>query len=158
MALASSRRVVGLLAVALLAYSAGTARAQIKKSDSFVKVTAQATKPDADGKQTVDITLDIEKPWHLYANPVENEDLTNAQTVVALSAKGKLEDIKIDYPAGKVHTDHGAKYNIYEGKVVIKAHLKRAKGDSGPLEVSVKLQACDAKRCLLPATVKVSVP
>ncbi len=113
MALTSSRSVVGLLAVALAAVltcSAGTARAQIKKSDSVVKVTAQADKPDADGKQTVAITLDIDKDWHLHANPVENEDLTNTQTVVVISAKVKPEDIKIDYPAGKLHEDREVKF------------------------------------------------
>ncbi len=143
---------------ALVAGSAGTARAQIKKSDSVVKLNATADKPDADGKQTVTLTLDIEKAWHLYANPVENEDLANAETVVTINAKAKPEDVKIDYPAGKVHEDRGVKYNIYEGKLTIKAHVKRTRGDSDPLEVSVKLQACDNARCLLPATVKVSVP
>jgi DsbC/DsbD-like thiol-disulfide interchange protein len=161
MGLTGSRRVVGSLAVALLAFlacSAGTAQAQIIKSDSKVKVNAKADKPDADGKQTVTITLDIEKPWHLYANPVENEDLTDVQTVVAVSAKVKPETVKIDYPAGKLHVDRGVKYKIYEGKVTIKAQVKRAKGDSGSLEVSIKLQSCDNKQCLYPATVKISVP
>ena len=41
---------------------------------------------------------------------------------------------------------------------MIKATVKRAKGDTSPLEVSVKFQACDEKMCLLPATVKVAVP
>ena len=40
------------------------------KSDSVVKATAAAAKPDADGKQTVTLTLAIDKGWHLYANPV----------------------------------------------------------------------------------------
>lgn len=161
MGLTGSGRVVGSLAavvLALLAWSSGTAQAQIKKSDSVVKVSAQAGKPDADGKQTVTITLDIEKDWHLYANPVDNEDLANAQTVVAVSSRVKPEAVKIDYPAGKLHVDRGVNYKIYEGKVSIKAHVKRAPSDSGPLEVSVKLQSCDSKRCLLPATVKVSLP
>ena len=45
-----------------------------------------------------------------------------------------------------------------EGEVVIKAMVERAKGDTGPLEVSVKLQACNESTCLLPATIKLSVP
>jgi len=162
MGLIGSRRVVASLAVALLAFLTGftgSAQAQIKKSDSVVKVTAKADKPDADGKQTVTLTLDIEKPWHLYANPVENEELTNAQTVVSLSAKVKLEDVKIDYPAGKVIVDaRTGNYKVYGGTVVIKARVKRAKGDTSALDASIKLQACDDKRCLLPATVKISVP
>jgi DsbC/DsbD-like thiol-disulfide interchange protein len=161
MGLSSSRRLVALPAVALLVLllaSASDAKAQVKKSDSVVKVSASADKPDADGKQTVTITLDIESPWHLYANPVDNEDLANAQTVILITGKAKPEEVKIDYPAGKQYVDRGIKYNVYEGKVAIKAHVKRAKDDSGPLEVSVKLQACDKSKCLIPATVKVSVP
>ena len=50
------------------------------------------------------------------------------------------------------------KYRVYEGKVTIKAAVRRAKGDTSPLEVSVKLQACDDKQCLLPATIKRTVP
>jgi DsbC/DsbD-like thiol-disulfide interchange protein len=141
----------------VLVYDGSPAQAQAKKSDSVVKATATADKPDADGKQTVTITLDIEKPWHLYANPVDNEDLTPVQTVVSLSAKDKLANVKIDYPAGKLHAEKDEKYKIYEGKVTIKAQVKRNAGDDSPLEVSVKLQACNDKTCLFPATVKIPV-
>jgi DsbC/DsbD-like thiol-disulfide interchange protein len=157
-----SRRVVGALAVALVAFLACNTRpvhAQSKKSDSVVKADAKADKPDADGKQTMTLTLDIEKPWHLYANPVGNDDLADARTVVSISAKAKVEDVKVEYPVGKVVVDAAVgNYKVYEGKITIKAHLKRTKGDDSPLEVSIKLQACDDKRCLLPATVKVMAP
>ncbi len=49
-----------------------------KTSADVVKATATADKPDADGKQTVTITLNIEKPWHLYANPVEVKELLDS--------------------------------------------------------------------------------
>lgn len=144
-------------ALALLSGNAGRAFPQVKKSDSVVKASAKADKLDAEGKQTVTITLDIEKPWHLYANPVTNEDLASAQTEVTISAKKKPESVKIDYPAGKVIVDAAVgNYKVYEGKVTIKARVKRAKGDTSPLEVSIKLQSCDDKRCLLPATVKIT--
>ena len=45
-----------------LALTVGSALAQAKKSDSVVKATATADKPDAQGKQTVTITLEIKKP------------------------------------------------------------------------------------------------
>ena len=157
----SSRCVLGLFGLALMAIlvaNAGPVFAQAKKSEAVVKATAAADKPDADGKQTVTITLDIEKPWHLYANPVGNEDLASAQTVVTVGSKVKPEDVKIEYPPGKLHKDKDGEYKIYEGKVAIKAHVKRAKGDSGPLEVNIKLQACDDRSCLFPSTVKVVVP
>src|SRR6516165_5796978 len=145
MARTSSRRVIGSLVVALVAFLACNARpvhAQAKKSDSVVKAEAKADKPDADGKQTVTITLDIEKPWHLYANPVDNEDLASAKTDVTITAKDKTENVKIEYPKGKVIVDAAVgNYKVYEGKIEIKATLKRAKGDDSPLEVNIKLQA-----------------
>jgi DsbC/DsbD-like thiol-disulfide interchange protein len=162
MTLSSSRRWVGSLAVALLAcviYDAGPVLAQVKKSDSVVKATAKATKPDKEGKQDVTLTIKIEKPWHLYANPVDNEDFLNAQTVVTIKAKTKPEDVKITYPAGKLIVDATTgNYKVFEGDVTIKAKVKRAKGDTSPLQITIKLQACDDKRCLLPADVKLSVP
>ncbi len=161
MSRSSSRCLVGVLALALpaiLLSDAGPVLAQAKKSDSVVKVEAKADRPDADGKQTITITLDIEHPWHVYANPVENEDLTPAQTIVSVASRVKLDNVKVDYPAGKLQKDNDEKFKIYEGKVTIKAQVKRAKGDNGPLEVTIKLQACNDKTCLVPATIKKELP
>lgn len=154
----SRMRLTGLFAaLALVLGNAGSAQAQVKKSDSVVKASAKADKPDADGNQNVTITLEIEKPWHLYANPVGNEELGQAQTKITISAKTEPESVKIDYPAGKLIMDAVVgNYKVYEGKVTIKAKVKRSKGDSSPLEVSIKLQSCDDKRCLEPATVKLT--
>lgn len=148
--------ILGVLAILLCGST--TALAQVKKSDSVVKVEATTGKPDADGKQTVSITLDIENGWHLYANPVENEDLSNAQTVVRVASKSKLDNVKVEYPAGKLQQEGGEKYKIYEGKVTIKAQVNRAKGDNNPLEISITLQACNDKTCLQPATIKKELP
>jgi uncharacterized protein len=156
---ASSRGVIGIvMAAAILIGKGEPASAQAKKSDSVVKVDIKADKPDADGKQTVTITLDIDKDWHIYANPVDNEDLSNAQTVVSVTCKSKLEDVKVAYPAGKLQSDKGEKYKIYEGRVAIKAQVKRARDNKGVLEVAIKLQACNDKTCLVPATIKKEVP
>lgn len=157
-----TRCLVGLMGLALLVLllgQTGIAMAQAKKSDAVVKVEAKAdSKPDANGKQTISITLDIDKGWHVYANPVENEDLASVQTSVAIASKVKLDDIKIMYPAGKPYGKGDEAHKIYEGKVTIKAEVKRASGDAGPLEVSIKLQACNDKTCLFPVTVKKEVP
>jgi uncharacterized protein YyaL (SSP411 family) len=126
-------------------------------SDSKVKVTARADKPDADGKQVVTVTLQIDAGWHLYANPVP-EDFPGIPTTVSIEAKVKPQEVKIDYPPGKRVKDATfGDHNIYEGKVDIKATVRRAKGDSGPLEVRVKVQTCSDTKCLAPATVKLTV-
>jgi DsbC/DsbD-like thiol-disulfide interchange protein len=151
--------VLALTLLAILLGDAGPALAQAKKSDSVVKVEAKADdKPDADGKQTITITITIDKDWHIYANPVENEDLVNAQTTVSITGKAKLDDVKAAYPAGKPYGDKDEKHKIYDGKVTIKAQVKRARGDNGPLEVTVKLQACSKNTCLFPATITKEVP
>jgi hypothetical protein len=157
----SLRCLVGLPALAvvtILICDVGPVHAQVKKSDSVVKVEAKAdNKPGADGKQTITITIDIDKDWHIYANPVKNEDLVNAQTTVTIASRVKLEDVKIDYPPGKPYGQGDERHEIYEGKATIKASVKRARGDHGPLEVTVKLQSCSKSTCLFPATIKKEV-
>jgi hypothetical protein len=153
-----ARWFTGLLMVAL-AGLAGEAAGQGKKSDSVVKVAATADKPDADGKQVLTVTFAMEGKWHIYANPVDNDMLTSAQTVISVAGKEKPRDVKVDYPPGKLVKDKVVgDYKVYEDKVAIKANVHRAKGDTGPLELTVKFMACDDKTCLLPATVKLTVP
>jgi hypothetical protein len=129
------------------------------ESKDAVKITATADKPDSDGKQTVTITIDIQKPWHLYANPVKNEDMVNSQTVVKITANDKpLDKTAIKYPTGTEKKDATVgNYMIYEGKIEITATVRRAKDDTNPLEAAVTLSACDETKCLMPSTVKVKV-
>lgn len=148
---------VALILAATFSLTASQAFAQGTKSDSKVKAQVTADKPDADGKQAVTVKIAIDKGWHIYANPVGNADLTNTQTKLALTSKG--EAVKIDYPSGtEVKDDVIGNYKIYQGDVVIKAVVKRAAGDTTPLEMNLSFQACDEKSCLLPATVKLTVP
>jgi Disulphide bond corrector protein DsbC len=131
--------------------------AQPKESKDAVKITATCDKPDADGKQNVTITIDILANWHLYANPVKNDMMVDSQTIVKIAASGKkLDDAVIKYPQGKEKKDAMVgNYDIYEGKIEIKAAVKRAKDDATPLDISVQLSACDDSKCLLPSTIKV---
>jgi DsbC/DsbD-like thiol-disulfide interchange protein len=147
---------LGLLAVAL---PADVTAQGAKTSESVVKITGKADRPEGSGKQTLTLTVSINSPWHLYANPVGSEDLSSAQTTVTVNARERPTEVKVDYPAGKTIKDKTfGEYKVYEGTVTIKAHVQRAKGDTSPLQVSVKLQACNDKSCLLPSTVKLSVP
>jgi len=134
--------------------------AAAKKSESVVKASASAGKPDADGKVVVTVTLAIEKPWHTYANPVP-KDFPGMPTTVTVDGKTKPEDVKIDYPAGKAVKDNiVGDYSVYEDKTEIKVTVKRAKGESGPVSLSVQVQACSdkTKQCLVPSTLKVTAP
>src|SRR5207247_1870678 len=135
------------------------ARAGGKRSDAEVKVALESAKPDAEGKLVITLKLDINKGWHIYGNPVGNNDLVDAQTVVSVSGKNKPTSVKIDYPKGHVIKDKVlGDYNVYEDKVTIKAIVERAAGDSGPLDVNVRFQACNDSTCLFPYTKKITVP
>ncbi len=125
------------------------------RSDAEVKVQAAGTKPDANGQQVITITLDINKGWHIYANPVGNEDFEQARTVVTVKTAAKPEAVKIHYPPGKLYKDKSlGQFAVYENRVQIMAQLQRAPGDAGPVEVSVRFAACsDMNLCLPPATV-----
>jgi hypothetical protein len=156
-----NRKLVALtaLAVGLALVVGSNVSAQGKKSDSVVKASAKADKPDKDGKQVVTITLDIDSKYHIYANPVGQDDFKDNQTAVSITGRVKPESVKVDYPAGeKVEDKVVGDYKVYRGKVAIKAVVQRAKDDNGALEVAIKVQACSKSSCLLPATLKVSVP
>jgi hypothetical protein len=130
-----------------------------KKYESPVKVSASASKLDADGQQVVTIAMDINGDFHTFANPVQMEELESSQTVVKITSANKLQEVKINYPAGKRQTVGKDSFFIYEGKVEIQATVKRAPGDAGPLDVSVKFHALNHKYliCYPPERVKLQV-
>jgi len=82
-----------LVAVSLLCFRPPVLSAAPDSKDA-VTITATADKPDADGKQTVTLTLAIDAGWHLYANPVGNEDLKSVQTVVKALTLPAIPDMK----------------------------------------------------------------
>lgn len=105
-----------------------------------VTVSASATMPDADGKQTVTVTLDIDKGWRILANPVGKERFESWRTVVSLKPAIKPASLRIEYPPGKLFRDPQAPeadFRYYDGKTEIKAFLQRSPGDKGPIEVEV---------------------
>jgi DsbC/DsbD-like thiol-disulfide interchange protein len=148
------------LAVGLFS-PAGAGEKKFGKSDTKVKATATATKLDADGKQMVTITLQVEKGWYIYANPVDNEDYEGNRTIVAIKA-GEKVGAKIRYPDGKVRTDKTDKgvvrTNIYEGKTTIQVDVTRVKGDASPLQIAVDVNSCNGNVCLPKGTVKLTLP
>src|SRR5262245_20573359 len=132
-----------------------------KSLNSADVVTASASlgPADADGKRVITVTLRIQKPWHIYANPVERDDLEGARTVAEVYAAGKKLTATVEYPKGTVEKDaKGVEYRVYEGEAVVKAAVTAK--DAGDLEVRVKVQACTSGengRCLLPATLTIPV-
>lgn len=154
------RTTLALLALAVVATAALHGDAAGDKKRTETKVSIKADKPGDDGKQTITVILDVNAGWYAYANPVGNEDLESTATVIKVSAKDKGTAVKVAYPTGKVKKDNlVGNYNVYEGKTEIPVMVQRAKGDTGPLEVSVRYMTCSPKGVCLPfETVKFTVP
>lgn len=106
-------------------------RAAAVKSDSVVKVTAAADRPDSTGKQRVAVTLTIDDGWHVYANPAGGPDYEGSQTTVSVQTPANTPT-QVDYPSGKLAQD--GNYRIYDGKTAIPAVVQRAAGDVGPAD------------------------
>ena len=146
------------LAVCLsLTLFAMSSHADWQQAKSQVKLTAQGGKIGADGLQAITIKMEIAKGWHAYANPVNNAELVDVQTEVKIAAPQKLASVKIDYPVGKQQKVGAEVYQVYEGDLEIKASVKRAAGDTGPLEVTVTYSVCNDNSCLPPETIKLQV-
>jgi DsbC/DsbD-like thiol-disulfide interchange protein len=129
-----------------------------KKSDSVVKAKADAEKIAADGKQVITLSLKIDDGWHLYANPIP-DDFPGIPVSVTVEGKAKPKDVKVEYPTGKLVKDALAgDHHIYEKEAKIKVIVTREKGDTGPLDVSIKVQSCSKQTCLVPGTIKLTVP
>jgi DsbC/DsbD-like thiol-disulfide interchange protein len=128
-------------------------------SDKKIKATSTATKLGGDGKQTVTITLEVEKGWYIYANPLNaNTDVLDGnETRVSVKSKDKLM-ASVKYPAGKRKKDGRLEYDIYQDRIEIKAEVQRKAGDTGPLQISIDVNTCRKGECLLPGTIKLTVP
>lgn len=129
------------------------------KSGNVVKVTAKLEHP-APGKDVVVVHFEVQKPWHIYANPIGNEGLAGSETSIKVLAKGAKANPKqsVDYPAGKDYVLLGEKLKIYEGSFDIRTTVEREAGATGALEAVVRISACDDKSCLLPDVIRIPLP
>jgi uncharacterized protein len=130
-----------------------------RSSADVVSATAVLGARGNDANRAVTVTIKIEAPWHIYANPTGHDDLEAARTTVDVYAAGKKLPAKFEYPKGKAEKDEkGAEYRTYEGEVVIKGTVLAK--DATDLEVRVKLMACtigEDGRCLAASTLKLPV-
>lgn len=133
--------VVAAVLVFVVAADAG-GRFSAKK----VKVSAKAGPVAADGTQRIDVKIDIEPGWYIYANPVGDDLFASNATKVIVKSGGKSIPAKVVYPKGKVKSAGKITYRIYQGSVTIPVIVRRSGGT--PLEITVQVNACDKNRCL----------
>lgn len=122
-----------------------------KGSETVVKTSASIKSEG--GATVLLVRLEVEKGWHVYANPPGNDDLKSVATSVSLAGGTKAE---VTYPSGKQVIDPVVgNYRVYEGTEEIR--IKLASQPAGPVKVSVSFQACNEKSCLQPAKVMLEV-
>lgn len=148
------RSLVALCVLSAVLLSAGT-KVSALDSSSKVRAFASAGKINEAGKQTVIITLMIDKGWHVYANQVRNPKYEAVKSEVKIQAMVRPVKYDVQYPAGTFYT---GKYNVrcmvYQDSVDIVAVVQRAPGDNGPLEIDISFSACDDETCLPPVTLR----
>ena len=122
------------------------------KESADVVMPKLALAAPKDGKRTFTLTLTVEKPWHLYANPVGLDSLIESQTEVSVYVGGKKVESKVEYPKGKADNDATlGKYFVYEGAVTLTGTFPATDGE---VEVRVQLSACKEGLCLPPSVLK----
>jgi hypothetical protein len=106
------------------------------------------------GKDVIVVCFDVQKGWHIYANPAGAEELEAARTTIEVVTKNAAK-VHVDYPAGKEQNALGLKWKSYEGCFEIRATVERDAKAGCPLEIDVRFQAVDDRSCLLADTVRI---
>ncbi|MCP4573091.1 MAG: hypothetical protein GY838_12110 [bacterium] len=147
-----------VIALALVAALATAAAAALKGSADVVGVEPVQVSVQASAGQRVqlDVKLDIERSWHLYAHGD-----TNFIGVNLVPAEDfPLADFRAEYPKGHEGEFFDMKVWMLEGKNTIEASALVPAGlDAGrhALDLLLTVQACDDKTCLAPVDVPVKV-
>jgi len=111
------------------------------------------------GKCRIVVLLNVEKGWHINANPPKPK--TAIATALSLTSKAgvKLADVK--YPRGHELKFDGADepLSVYDGSVRIYGTLEIPKQvaagvKADEIELRIRYQACNDVKCLAPKTLK----
>ncbi|MCA9117959.1 MAG: hypothetical protein KDA79_22965, partial [Planctomycetaceae bacterium] len=110
----------------------------------------------AGGTCRIVLFLDIDKPWHINANPAMPDFLV--PTELKVESKQGLQLTGLRYPAAQKATLPGFEkpLNVYSGRAIIYGTVTIPRAASGKVEMGlrVRYQACDDRRCLPPKTIK----
>jgi uncharacterized protein YyaL (SSP411 family) len=144
---------------------AGKKAAKKKPDEVSAKAFLSVDRLPAGSTCLVLVQLQIVEGWHIHANPAgDGEDLPTELTVD--SSLGS-ELTKIRYPKGKTMarpepiSDDQPPMSIYSGQVAIVGTLEvpaDIAGQQEELTISVRYQACNDKQCVVPKTLKLTVP
>ncbi|MBI3042282.1 MAG: thioredoxin domain-containing protein [Betaproteobacteria bacterium] len=118
-------------------------------------VRVRATASSADDFYRIEITLDIDRGYHVNANPASFPYLV--PTNVSLDG---ITPISVDYPRPITFKPNFARdgIKVYEGKPTIAVRVaKKELPKTGSLRARVTAQACDDQVCLPPSEFPLSI-
>lgn len=112
-------------------------------------VRAEITRVVRSGPATeLDVALTIDAPWHV------NSDRPRQESLIATRVDGERgASVHVAYPPAKDVTLRfaGGPVSVYEGAVTLRVRID---GADAPATVTLSLQACSDRVCLLPETAR----
>jgi uncharacterized protein YyaL (SSP411 family) len=108
-----------------------------------------------------DVVLEIDRKWHIYANPPSSPECI--PTALDVTSDVGLHEVSVQYPQPKGYRPEGAHESIAvytdRGRIRVNAKLE-SNARTGPAEIQLALryQACNDERCLAPKTIRFSLP
>jgi len=151
---------LGMIFAGLFAISAW-GQADPKKKEDQVKIEAHLSvdRLPAGDKCQILIRLTVQPGWHINANPPNPKEFVPTEAEFKGKLGTKLTNVK--YPKGKPleMKDLDTPVSAYEGKVDIRGVLEvpeSAAGQTEEMEITVRYQACNEERCLIPTKVKLT--
>lgn len=124
-----------------------------KEKPLKVRIYPMYTKLPMKGKALIAIELDVQRGWHINANPSNPDFLV--PTTVELKTKQKVKLTKIKYPKHHPLKVQGSNepYHVYDGKAIVYGLLEideAATTKEIQLEFHVRFQGCNSTQCLPP--------
>ena len=108
---------------------------------------------------TVTLHFRVDQGFHINSHNPKSDMLIPTKLVVAMVA-GDPEVTAVDFPAGNPFAfafEPKQKLDVYQGDVVLTAHLKAATGQH-ILRAELHYQACDQAACYPPKTLAIEQP
>ncbi len=140
-----------------------------QSGDERPRIVTASARPAGDGQKPLaagqeleaEVSIAIERGWHLNANPAGSPELKATTLGLDSSSAASATLVNVAYPAGEAKalaSTGPQKVPVYEGTVRITARIRLAKeAKPGPLRLTFRLsyQACNDKLCLAPARVEI---